>query len=79
MNTARLRKIFNYTGGVDTSNLTWFMIEELFFGLQFGGRIQSILASLPPTVSWPYQATNANQLFEKKLMEEFLTVNDWVY
>ena len=49
------------------------------FGLQFGGRIQSILASLPPTVSWPYQATNANQLFEKKLMEEFLTVNDWVY
>ena len=49
------------------------------FGLQFGGRIQSILASLPPTVSWPYQATNTNQLFEKKLMEEFLTVNDWVY
>ena len=48
------------------------------FGLQFGGRIQSILASLPPTVSWPYQATNVNQLFEKKLMEEFLTVNDWV-
>ena len=48
------------------------------FGLQFGGRIQSILASLPPTVSWPYQAINTNQLFEKKLIEEFLTVDDWV-
>ncbi|OUU75294.1 MAG: coproporphyrinogen III oxidase [Methylococcaceae bacterium TMED69] len=48
------------------------------FGLQFGGRIQSILASLPPKVSWPYQAINTNQLFEKKLIEEFLTVDDWV-
>ena len=32
MNTVKLKKIFNYIGGVDTSNLTWFMIEELFLG-----------------------------------------------
>ena len=48
------------------------------FGLQFGGRIQSILASLPPMVSWPYSAKETNQKYEKKLLNEFLAVEDWV-
>jgi coproporphyrinogen III oxidase len=43
------------------------MIEE--FGLQSGGRAESILMSLPPEVTWnkKYDFTK----YEKKLMEMF--------
>lgn len=48
------------------------------FGLQFGGRIESILASLPPLVSWPYKAKQTNKEFEDNLLKEFLSVNEWI-
>ena len=64
MNTARLRKIFNYTGEADMSNLTWFMIEELFLGSNLVvGFNQYLLHYLRQYLG--HQATNVNQLFEK--------------
>ncbi len=48
------------------------------FGLQFGGRIESILASLPPTVNWPYKAKETNQEFEENLLRGFLSANKWI-
>ena len=48
------------------------------FGLQFGGRIKSILASLPPTVSWPYSISEKQQDEENKLVKHFLIPRDWL-
>ncbi len=47
------------------------------FGLQSAGRIESILISLPPMVSWEYnwQPTPGSQ--EAKLYEVYLTPYDW--
>lgn len=48
------------------------------FGLQSGGRIESILISLPPLVRWLYdwQPTSGSQ--EELLYEFFLQPKDWV-
>ena len=48
------------------------------FGLQFGGRISSILASLPPTVSWPYAVGYKFKKYESDLISRFLVPRDWV-
>jgi coproporphyrinogen III oxidase len=42
------------------------------FGLQSGGRTESILMSLPPKVTWHYNFDPAFAVFEGKLLEEFL-------
>jgi len=47
------------------------------FGLQFGGRIESILASLPPMVRWQYQWQPAIESDEAKLAD-FLQPRDWL-
>lgn len=48
------------------------------FGLQSGGRIESILISLPPLVSWKYDWQPAAGTLEAKLYEKFLVPQNWV-
>ncbi len=47
------------------------------FGLQSGGRTESILMSLPPLVKWRYNWKPAPGTPEARLYEEFLRPRDW--
>ena len=48
------------------------------FGLQSGGRIESILVSLPNLVSWHYRPEWAADSAEARLVTDYLTARDWV-
>ena len=48
------------------------------FGLQSGGRTESILMSLPPRVAWQYDWQPEPGSPEAKLYEDFLPVRDWL-
>ncbi len=48
------------------------------FGLQSGGRAESILMSLPPLVRWRYGWTPPAGSAEARLYEEFLPPRDWL-
>ncbi len=48
------------------------------FGLQSGGRTESILMSLPATVAWRYNWKPEPGSSEEKLYTEFLPVKEWV-
>ncbi|MAY69303.1 MAG: oxygen-dependent coproporphyrinogen oxidase [Porticoccaceae bacterium] len=48
------------------------------FGLQSGGRTESILMSLPPTVKWAYQYKVGSKSDEERLTSHFLKPKDWV-
>lgn len=48
------------------------------FGLQSGGRTESILMSLPPHVRWDYNWSPEPGSEEARLYEEFLRSRDWV-
>lgn len=48
------------------------------FGLQSGGRTESILMSLPPVVEWHYQWHPAKDSPEEKLYTDFLKPRDWL-
>jgi len=48
------------------------------FGLQSGGRTESILMSLPPIVKWRYDWTPEPGSDEARLYDEFLTARDWI-
>jgi coproporphyrinogen III oxidase len=48
------------------------------FGLQSGGRAESILMSLPPLVKWRYAYRPAPGSDEAKLMSDFLVRREWV-
>jgi coproporphyrinogen III oxidase len=48
------------------------------FGLQSGGRTESILMSLPPTASWRYDWKPAPGSAEEKLYTDFLKPRDWI-
>lgn len=48
------------------------------FGLQSGGRTESILMSLPPLVRWDYNQTPVPGSEEARLLEHFLTGRDWL-
>jgi len=48
------------------------------FGLQSGGRIESILMSLPPLAAWRYDWKPEPGSDEARLYEEFLVAKDWI-
>jgi len=48
------------------------------FGLQSGGRTESILMSLPPQVSWRYDWQPERGTPEAELYERFLKARDWI-
>ena len=56
-------------------NLVW--DRGTHFGLQSGGRTESILMSLPPLVRWEYDWTPEPGSKEAELYEKFLVVRDW--
>ena len=47
------------------------------FGLQSGGRTESILVSLPPLVRWAYDWRPEEGSEEARLYEVFLKPRDW--
>jgi len=48
------------------------------FGLQSGGRTESILMSLPPNVRWEYDFYPEAGTEEEKLYTEFLPAREWI-
>ena len=48
------------------------------FGLQTGGRIESILMSLPPLVRWEYDYKPEPGTPEDRLYKDFLRPRDWL-
>ncbi|MEO7107043.1 MAG: coproporphyrinogen III oxidase, partial [Rhodoferax sp.] len=57
-------------------NLVW--DRGTHFGLQSGGRTESILLSMPPLASWAYQAVPEAGTPEAALHTNFLPRRDWV-
>ena len=57
-------------------NLVW--DRGTHFGLQSGGRTESILLSMPPLASWSYQHVPEADSPEAELYSRFLVPRDWV-
>jgi len=57
-------------------NLVW--DRGTHFGLQSGGRTESILLSMPPLASWSYQHQPEEGSAEDALARHFLPPRDWV-
>ena len=57
-------------------NLVW--DRGTHFGLQSGGRTESILLSMPPLCSWSYQHTPEAGTPEAELTQKFITRRAWL-
>ena len=57
-------------------NLVW--DRGTHFGLQSGGRTESILLSMPPLASWAYRHTPEAGSPEARLTDHFLVRRDWL-
>jgi len=57
-------------------NLVW--DRGTHFGLQSGGRTESILLSMPPLAAWAYQREDAAGTPEAELTTRFLQRRDWL-
>jgi coproporphyrinogen III oxidase len=57
-------------------NLVW--DRGTHFGLQSGGRTESILLSMPPLASWAYQSAPEAGTPEAALYTDFLPRRDWI-
>ena len=57
-------------------NLVW--ARGTHFGLQSGGRTESILLSMPPMVSWSYQHQAPPGTPEHELMQSFIVRREWL-
>lgn len=51
--------------------------QGTLFGLQSGGRTESILVSMPPAVNWSYNWQPRQGSPESRLVKEFLVPQDW--
>jgi coproporphyrinogen III oxidase len=57
-------------------NLVW--DRGTHFGLQSGGRTESILLSMPPLASWSYQRADEPGSAESQLYRDFLIRREWL-
>ncbi|MEM8964765.1 MAG: oxygen-dependent coproporphyrinogen oxidase [Acidobacteriota bacterium] len=57
-------------------NLVW--DRGTRFGLELGGRVESILASMPPDASWRYDWRPEPGTPEARLYDDFLRPRDWL-